>query len=204
MYLCALSTAASTGAPARDAGMAARSPNCARSTPSGIVFTSSAVAASYTVIVCRYIMFCANTRPVSVAVTDFGEMLPLIVVTCVSVKSSAGLCGVGGRGRRRSSWSRSWSTPWTTLSTVASHARDVSHVRALDESWRATRTTPAEDERDHERDRRRAIRVRFTATSMAGDRGIDAPPRRRDAATALAGPERPRQRFPGVAERGVQ
>ena len=41
-----------------------------------MVFTSAAVAASYTVIEWRYIMFCANTRPVPVAVTDFGAMLP--------------------------------------------------------------------------------------------------------------------------------
>src|SRR3954452_7113360 len=68
-------------------------PNCARSTPSGIVFTSAPDAASYTVIVCWYIMFCANTRPVSVAVTDLGEIRPLIVLICVSTKSSAGSCG---------------------------------------------------------------------------------------------------------------
>ena len=77
-------------------------PNCARSTLSGIVFTSAPVAASYTVIVCRYIMFCANTSPVPVASTDLGEMLPLIVATWVSVKSAAGSCGIVVVVRRRS------------------------------------------------------------------------------------------------------
>src|SRR5258708_968611 len=65
-------------------------PNCARSTASGIARTSAPVA-SYTVIVCRYIMFCANTSPVPVAVTDFGEIAPVIVATRVRRKSSAGL-----------------------------------------------------------------------------------------------------------------
>ena len=42
-----------------------------------MVFTSLP-RRSYTVIVCRYIMFWANTSPVCVATTDFGEMEPRI------------------------------------------------------------------------------------------------------------------------------
>src|SRR6478609_7709899 len=38
-------------------------------------------------------MFCANTRPVSVATTDFGEMLPVTVFTSVSGRSTAGWDG---------------------------------------------------------------------------------------------------------------
>src|SRR5471030_2401167 len=38
-------------------------------------------------------MFCANTRPVPVAVTDLGEIAPLTVATRVRTKSSAGSCG---------------------------------------------------------------------------------------------------------------
>ncbi len=122
MYLCAWSTAASTGAPREMPGWPVI-PNCARSTLSGIVFTSAPVAASYTVIVCRYIMFCANTSPVPVASTDLGEISPLIVATRVSVKSSAGLWGIvvvvaGGAlvvdARRSKSSGRIRSTPSPT------------------------------------------------------------------------------------------
>ena len=56
-------------------------------------------ASSYTVMVWRYIMFCANTRPVPVASTDFGEMSPVMVLTSRSGRSTA--VSSGGRGRRR-------------------------------------------------------------------------------------------------------
>src|SRR5256885_13330328 len=88
----AWSTAASTGAP-RDNRGCPLMPNCDRSTASGIVFTS-APSRSYTLIVWRYIMFWANTRPVPDAVTDFGEMGPPIVCTCVSVNERAGSCAI--------------------------------------------------------------------------------------------------------------
>ena len=39
-------------------------------------------------------MFWANTSPVPVAVTDFGEIAPFTVATRVSKKSWAGSCGV--------------------------------------------------------------------------------------------------------------
>ena len=39
-------------------------------------------------------MFCAVTIPVPVAVTDFGEMCPVIVFTCVSVNERAGSWGI--------------------------------------------------------------------------------------------------------------
>ena len=71
--------AASTGAPCVIPGWPAipKSDIC---TVSGIVFTS-APRLLYTVIVCVYIMFCANTSPVFDDATDFGEMWPEIVVS---------------------------------------------------------------------------------------------------------------------------
>ena len=41
-------------------------------------------------MVWRYIMFCAKTRPVPVASTDFGEIAPLIVSTSRNGRSTAG------------------------------------------------------------------------------------------------------------------
>src|SRR3954463_2689905 len=38
-------------------------------------------------------MFCANTRPLPVATTDFGEMLPVTVFSRVSGRSTAGWAG---------------------------------------------------------------------------------------------------------------
>src|SRR2546423_797780 len=49
---------------------------------------------SYTLTVCRYIMFCANTSPVPDGVTDFGEIAPLIVRTSVSVNDRRGSCAI--------------------------------------------------------------------------------------------------------------
>src|ERR1700730_11672945 len=92
MLRCAWSTAAAAGGP-RDTRECPPMPNCDRSTLSGIVFTS-APSRSYTLIVCRYIMFCANTRPVPDGATDFGEIGPLIVRTCVSRNERAGSCGI--------------------------------------------------------------------------------------------------------------
>ncbi len=115
-----------------------RYPNCARSTPSGIVFTS-VPSWSYTVTVCVYIMFCANTRPVPVAITDLGEMSPVIVATCVGVKSRAGSWGAAattagvasGSGRlvfddasrdAAAGTFRSESVIWRTTVTTATNA----------------------------------------------------------------------------------
>src|SRR3712207_4851046 len=50
---------------------------------------------SYTVTVCRYIMFCANTRPLPVAVTDFGEMSPPILLTSTNRRSDGLRSGAG-------------------------------------------------------------------------------------------------------------
>src|SRR5436190_16580008 len=58
-----------------------------------MVFTS-VPAVSYTVMVWRYIMFCANTRPLSVATTDFGEIAPVTVLTSRRGRSTAGCAGV--------------------------------------------------------------------------------------------------------------
>ncbi len=60
---------------------------------SGIVFTRFPLR-SYTVIVCRYIMFWANTRPRSDATTDFGEMSPLTVRMRLSDPSDDGVPNV--------------------------------------------------------------------------------------------------------------
>jgi hypothetical protein len=50
----------------------------------------------YTVIVCRYIMFWAKTRPVCVATTDFGEMEPRMTARRRRRSvSEAGATGVG-------------------------------------------------------------------------------------------------------------
>src|SRR3954467_15852864 len=49
---------------------------------------------SYTVTVCRYIMFCAKTRPVPVAITDLGEMWRRRVSAATSRPSAA----AGGAG----------------------------------------------------------------------------------------------------------
>src|SRR5829696_2248308 len=68
-------------------------PNCPRFTVSGIVFTRSPLR-SYTVIVCRYIMFCANTSPRSEATTDFGEMSPETVRVRASDPSDDGMGAV--------------------------------------------------------------------------------------------------------------
>src|SRR5262249_38910011 len=68
-------------------------PNWARSTESGIVFTRFPLR-SYTVIVWRYIMFCANTRPRSDATTDFGEMSPVTVFVSASDPSDDGIGAV--------------------------------------------------------------------------------------------------------------
>src|SRR5579871_290403 len=64
-------------------------PNCDMSTVSGMVFTSRP-ALLYTVTECRYIMFCAKTRPVLEASTDLGEMGPPIVSMSVRRRSSDG------------------------------------------------------------------------------------------------------------------
>ncbi len=45
-----------------------------------MVLTSLSVVVSYTVMECLYIMFCANTRPVPVETTDFGEISELVIV----------------------------------------------------------------------------------------------------------------------------
>src|SRR4051812_38028155 len=52
---------------------------------------------SYTVTVCRYIMFCAKTRPVPVAITDLGEMSPPMVSAATS-RPSAAAGGAGSLG----------------------------------------------------------------------------------------------------------
>ena len=68
-------------------------PKAVMSTVSGMVFIN-APALEYTVMVWRYIMFCAVTSPVSDASTDLGEMSPPIVSISVSLRWSLG--GPGG------------------------------------------------------------------------------------------------------------
>ncbi len=50
----------------------------------------------YTVTLCRYIMFCAKTRPRPLAVTDLGEIAPRMVLARVSRRVSECLPGVVG------------------------------------------------------------------------------------------------------------
>ena len=65
-------------------------PNFARFTESGIVAFSFMVRASYTVMVCVYIMFWAVTSPLPDAATDFGEICPVIVARRFSRPCTAG------------------------------------------------------------------------------------------------------------------
>ena len=74
--------AASTGAPRLTPGWPLM-PNVDSVTESGMVPTRCPSLA-YTVMLWRYIMFCANTMPCPLDATDFGEMAPLMVATLVS------------------------------------------------------------------------------------------------------------------------
>ena len=69
-------------------------------TVSGMVLRS-VPSLSYTVIVCRYIMFWAKTRPRPEATTDLGEMSPVIFWPRLSVRSGVGGPGGGGGGPAR-------------------------------------------------------------------------------------------------------
>src|SRR4051812_28159579 len=84
----------STGAPLEMPGCPVM-PNFERLTESGIV-RSNVPLLRYTVIECLYIMFCANTRPLPVASTDFGEIAPPMVLTFTSRRRSDGMPGAFG------------------------------------------------------------------------------------------------------------
>ena len=87
--------AVSTGAPLTFPLGALRWPNERRSTASGMVVTTEPLDEK-TVMVWRYIMFAAMTRPLPVATTDFGENGPTRRLVTLRVRRSLGTEGFGG------------------------------------------------------------------------------------------------------------